>query len=292
VKRTNRSGFTLIELLVVIAIIAILAAILFPVFAQAREKARQTSCISNTKQMAIAFLMYSQDYDELMPLGSTQGENGTWYWNFNLAVPWDWRPDISAGDGRLTAAQNHWGNSTQSYVKNYGLLACPSGIETSVTSLQNEQNAKKPFARVTYTYNGLISQYAQAGIATPAALPLLWEGRGKAQNKGFALTNPALICSASGLNTQCVYIPCGGTGNGSSSTMFTIPQTIWVHNGGQNWVMCDSHAKFRRVGATLTPGDTDAKVDPYTGYNSAGFPGYYWWDGCHAWLFRPDVNWQ
>lgn len=63
----RRSGFTLIELLVVIAIIAILAAILFPVFAQAREKARQASCISNNKQYALATLMYVQDYDETFP---------------------------------------------------------------------------------------------------------------------------------------------------------------------------------------------------------------------------------
>ena len=68
-KSTTRLGFTLIELLVVIAIIAILAAILFPVFAQAREKARQISCISNEKQIGLAALQYTQDYDELMPLG-------------------------------------------------------------------------------------------------------------------------------------------------------------------------------------------------------------------------------
>jgi prepilin-type N-terminal cleavage/methylation domain-containing protein len=61
-----KRGFTLIELLVVIAIIAILAAILFPVFAKAREKARQTSCLSNCKQIALACLQYAQDYDETL----------------------------------------------------------------------------------------------------------------------------------------------------------------------------------------------------------------------------------
>jgi prepilin-type N-terminal cleavage/methylation domain-containing protein len=66
----SRTGFTLIELLVVIAIIAILAAILFPVFAQAREKARQASCTSNMKQSSLATLMYAQDYDEYLPLGA------------------------------------------------------------------------------------------------------------------------------------------------------------------------------------------------------------------------------
>lgn len=83
----RHSAFTLIELLVVIAIIAILAAILFPVFAQAREKARQASCISNTKQYSLATNMYVQDYDETMPMGSypvngnpPTGCIGTYYW--------------------------------------------------------------------------------------------------------------------------------------------------------------------------------------------------------------------
>lgn len=73
----GRRGFTLIELLVVIAIIAILAAILFPVFARAREQAKRTSCLSNLKQLALAAMMYGQDYDELLPVGATQG-NPLW----------------------------------------------------------------------------------------------------------------------------------------------------------------------------------------------------------------------
>ena len=79
---SRRVGFTLIELLVVIAIIAILAAILFPVFARAREKARQSSCLSNVKQLQLAIMQYVQDYDEMMPTcwtGQTTYEHPYWY---------------------------------------------------------------------------------------------------------------------------------------------------------------------------------------------------------------------
>lgn len=83
-KVRRNFGFTLIELLVVIAIIAILAAILFPVFAQAREKARAISCISNTRQIALGIHMYSQDYDENLPILGVLAENrGRWMWQIN-----------------------------------------------------------------------------------------------------------------------------------------------------------------------------------------------------------------
>jgi len=95
----TRRGFTLIELLVVIAIIAILAAILFPVFARAREKARQTSCLSNVKQGVLAVLMYAQDYDET---------------------------HIIASHWPTPAGTMYWYDVLQPYVKNDQLMVCPS----------------------------------------------------------------------------------------------------------------------------------------------------------------------
>jgi len=287
VKRTHRSGFTLIELLVVIAIIAILAAILFPVFAQAREKARQTSCLSNTKQIALGIMMYTQDYDESFPLEAGQLGAGAGYaWQYNLPLPADW-PNVQ--DARQYAARVHWAETTQPYIKNYQLHACPSATIITRATYDYTKALKTP-APSTYTYNGLLHSYNMAGVATPASLPMMFEGRGKAQVKGYALSNPALICDD---GTQpCFYKPAGGSGNGSTSTMFVLSGSMWVHSGGCNFALTDGHAKWRRLGATLSPGNTDYNNDPYTGYDTQGFPGYYWYDGYHAWLFRPDVNWN
>src|SRR5580704_3804273 len=109
--RNRNDGFTLIELLVVIAIIAILAAILFPVFASAREKARQTSCASNEKQLALAFLQYAQDYDEFMPCGTRDGAADIAnYASFGNAYNY-------LGTG--------WAGELYSYVKSTGVFTCP-----------------------------------------------------------------------------------------------------------------------------------------------------------------------
>jgi prepilin-type N-terminal cleavage/methylation domain-containing protein/prepilin-type processing-associated H-X9-DG protein len=105
-------GFTLIELLVVIAIIAILAAILFPVFARAREKARQTTCLSNLKQTALAMLMYAQDYDETFPI--------SYYYSPDFMFEYAWDACVNWNTGAATVGL------IGPYTKNGQLNQCPS----------------------------------------------------------------------------------------------------------------------------------------------------------------------
>jgi prepilin-type N-terminal cleavage/methylation domain-containing protein len=124
--RRNR-GFTLIELLVVIAIIAILAAILFPVFARAREAARKATCISNVKQITLAAIMYAQDYDEVLPIAAPSAESAT----AHPIVPIDPQPKVS--DARSTSGLNlssldYWqlADVLRPYTKSLDIFVCPT----------------------------------------------------------------------------------------------------------------------------------------------------------------------
>jgi prepilin-type N-terminal cleavage/methylation domain-containing protein/prepilin-type processing-associated H-X9-DG protein len=289
---STKRAFTLIELLVVIAIIAILAAILFPVFAQAREKARAISCISNCKQMGTASMMYIQDYDETFPMGF--GYSGGWLMYNYHGVPANWRTPTAL---RLAAYPVHWANSTQVYIKNSQLLACPSGPKLQLGGVADYAAPKAPPTPVSYSYNGYLHTYPLAGVVTPAGCPLVWEGRGKVAVVGFALTNPTLDCPDA--TQPCVYkggAPIPGdnyfrtcqTGNGATGPMFNLDGTAYIHTGGMNFTMADGHAKWRKVGGSAD--GTGRDTDPYTAYDASGFPGSYWWDGCFARIFRPDAE--
>ena len=130
-RGSSLRGFTLIELLVVIAIIAILAAMLFPVFARARENARRTSCLSNLKQIGLGFLQYTQDYDESYPLTTMTGMAMT--------------------------PQSSWTTSTQPYLKSVQIFRCPSDASA------RWDTAVLPPASPPYTTSYLLNAWFSSG---------------------------------------------------------------------------------------------------------------------------------
>jgi len=147
----TRRGFTLIELLVVIAIIAILAAILFPVFAKAREKARQTSCLSNMKQMGVSYLMYAQDFDEWGPCNDY----------------------VAAGTYRMS-----WDALLYPYIKNEQVYRCPSfGDRRESGCTMRTPQGWLPICG--YGFNGDVRLRAIATIETPAETIVLCDSNCK-----------------------------------------------------------------------------------------------------------------
>lgn len=279
----SRRGFTLIELLVVIAVIAILAAILFPVFAQAREKARSITCISNLKQLGSATMMYVQDFDETFPMAFGYGINqGGWTSGFTRPVP----PDTFA-DADVWRCS--YSNAVQPYIKNYGVYTCPS------STVQNGGYAAlNPVVKVSYSYNGLLQSYPLAGVAGPAGLIMLHSGRGRSYRLNGDVTQPALACSNSS-DLTCVYKPAANgicqTGNGSSSGWFPSLGGMAEHGRGQNVAYADGHAKFRALSLnTIDPATTNANTDPWRSYDAKGDISSAWTDGCHVYLFRPDMD--
>ena len=292
--KRGAGAFTLIELLVVIAIIAILAAILFPVFAQAREKARQTSCLSNIKQWGTAIMMYQQDYDELFPMAYGFYPGIGWLRGIIHDFPADWENSVT--DPLEIAAYNMmWANSVQPYMKNMAIASCPSAQLYNFNGVDfSAANQRKKPGQCSYTFNGDLHTYPLAGVVSPADVILLNEGRGKILFNGFATSNPQLVCGSQ--TEPCIYKPrdytnrvCQ-TGNGSTDTSYVAYNSFWVHNQGMNFTYTDGHVKWRRMGAQLSPTHTSSAVDTHTLYDATGKPGSRWWNGCHGSLFRPDYT--
>ena len=227
--RRRREGFTLIELLVVIAIIAILAAILFPVFAQAREKARAASCLSNNKQIALAFSMYKQDYDETYPPAVTDPNGANIWWEISVA------PYIKASNvggiltcpsaaSRAWAYSMNWSMSGQSDAS----AARPSDTILAADAAQDPTLASKDKTSPAY---GL----PQAGPYFFYTYPT--------QGEGYWTVTPNFK-SVKG-DPNAVIDPTKEVNDDSKKS---TGQFRYRHNQGVNAAFADGHTKYRRQG--------------------------------------------
>ncbi len=287
-NQCRQRGFTLIELLVVIAIIAILAAILFPVFAQAREKARAIACLSNAKQLSLACLQYEQDFDEKCADGAQQ--NGL-------------------GSG--------WAGQIYPYVKSTGVFKCPDDPNPDITS---QNLSSYGYNRNCAIYDGSTTPHPDgqslAAFTSPAKTVLLFEvdnSRGydvtNLRNKGGQPGDPSIATQNNGDETYgggslagCglggkydmvgysthfgsdratpaddgkAHYATGYLRNSGTDSVSKLDFTpLGRHSGsGANYVMADGHAKFFRPGSVSggypngpagncgTPGNTASTVD-------------------------------
>ena len=222
----QRNGFTLIELLVVIAIIAILAAILFPVFAKAREKARQTACLSNCKQLGLGVMQYVQDYDEMFPTGQ---ESST--------VPY------SKLDGQTEA---NWFDGIYAYTKSMAINICPDASPETTG-----QTNKPPTANsaTSYSYNGLLGTVSDHTYAatTPPPIPSM---------TGVARPSEVMLFEDTGQtwsNSQ-PFPRVTGSNTYWQDPVHTglVNQSLQLHSTGMNMCFVDGHAKW--VPATAVMG--------------------------------------
>ncbi len=295
-----KRGFTLIELLVVIAIIAILAAILFPVFAQARSKARQTSDLSNQKQIGMAYLMYIQDYDETFPAA---------YQSASRVLNVYWSPvDLIAsrqGEPWTTRYSIMGANVIYPYTKNYAIWAAPGGTELNQF---NNDSSFKPGVKpnlISYTFNGLLGWTSEAIVSHPANAVLIWPGTGKDNERGNGASNGIPCGDAScgpvdpaGFPGNVIYQACPfGTNRAThQGGFFTIGQDpngthksdVAVYSGGQNWDFVDGHAKFRRAGVANNP---EGEPNVWTTNTDSEISNQYYSDSCaYPWVLKPDYD--
>ncbi len=245
---TRKSAFTLIELLVVIAIIAILAAILFPVFARARENARRSSCLSNLKQIGLGVLQYTQDYDESFPLAVTGSTSATS------------TPPVG------------WADGIQPYVKSLQILQCPSdSVE------QNTNPATRDYT--DYWYNSNLSSSGDDRTKVTGT----YFNNVAVNIAALSFPTLTIMCgdgSTGQSNTTAAYRLNGGASAGSMSSTLsdvTLPNTtvsagfantgniVNRHLEGVNLLFSDGHAKWIKANATGNKGQFYRSPTPFSG---------------------------
>jgi len=294
----KKRAFTLIELLVVIAIIAILAAILFPVFAQAKEAAKKTQALSNFKQEGTAMQIYLGDSDDTFPLSySWDGTAQSFRMDFYHRVPQDWDNTAPYNDpNRRSEEGQFWANSIQPYSKNYDLFEQPGMPETRSAIPYNNTN-RRP-AKMSQTYNGLLHAWSATAVTEPSKLPLVWAGFMKQNRLGVARSSPALTCDAPApASPICRFSPTaapqvGSNGYGDPSYGYVwwgwaTPVnyfTTWQYGRGMIMTRADSSAKFYPMNAGVYPGNysRNANDSPFSqfGNSTPGEPR--WMSDCQS----------
>jgi prepilin-type N-terminal cleavage/methylation domain-containing protein len=234
----RRTAFTLIELLVVIAIIAILAAILFPVFAQAKKAAKKTSCLSDTKQIGLAALMYSNDSDDMTAANgeglAPQSTWGAWTplepWTGDTGAPFNPYGDgygAPLGFMDPLASQN-WGEELYPYIKSMGAYLCISAPNDTQAGFAPVTGAVNGIAGETsYVYNGCGSNKSATAVSRPADF-IVFQGRASTARE-------AIVCPRM-------------NGFSDGTTKANDSDDVWLgftHDLGDNYAFSDGHSKFK-----------------------------------------------
>jgi prepilin-type N-terminal cleavage/methylation domain-containing protein len=226
-------AFTLIELLVVIAIIAILAAILFPVFAQAKEAAKKTTCLSNQKQNGTAMQIYLSDFDDIMPI--TRGVNPATGINDPIGTVY---PDLTTlGTAAAPVTRSMWANAMQPYMKNWDLWSCVSGNDVNLFA---EPEAALGKVRFSYAINAYLNSASATSIELPADTMAFSERMKNRRWRKYFTSFPI----PSQLTTDPT--PYRWDINANILWVFTeeIQNSWWDHARGYTATYADSHAKF------------------------------------------------
>ena len=240
----RRRAFTLIELLVVIAIIAILASILFPVFAQAREKARQASCTSNLKQVGMGVMMYAQDYDEGLPLAAYNPAGQPLVQWYDVIEPY-----VKSGtQGQIVGGVASQRNAAPFWI-------CPSIDNTNVPLAAGDAAPTFPAQSynrsLSYLANGNLMPFWHSGFAsfgTFPGKPSSLAGIGAAANVVLVAEGMGYIMALGGddWTTGCTtresgYAPVTGAVNGMPGIYCGAR---YRHSGGSNYLLADGHVKW------------------------------------------------